>query len=128
MDPRGTLATGGHAEDLARRFLEARGLRLVERNFRCRAGELDLVMTDAADLVLVEVRYRATPVPVSPVVSISPSKRRRLLRAGAVYLHSRRRFRGCAVRFDVVAMTGPLQAPAFEWIRGAFTADDTPGF
>lgn len=52
------VARGAAAEDLALRYLEARGLSLVARNFRCRVGELDLIMRDGEQLVFVEVRSR----------------------------------------------------------------------
>lgn len=124
----GTIATGGRAEELAQRFLEARGLELVARNFRCRAGEIDIVMLDGAELVFVEVRYRASGAMVGPAVSISRAKCRRLLLAAAFFLQARRQFAGRAARFDVLAMSGPLEAPACDWIRCAFTADDVGGF
>lgn len=124
----GTLVTGGRAEAMAARFLEARGLHAIERNFRCRAGEIDLVMRDGAELVFVEVRFRTHPTPVGPALSVSTTKQRRLLRAAALFLQTRREYRGHGVRFDVLAMTGPLEQPRYEWIRCAFSADDVGGF
>lgn len=124
----GTLVTGGRAEAMAARFLEARGLHPVTRNFRCRAGEIDLVMEDGPELVFVEVRFRTRPTPVGPALSISATKQRRLLRTAALFLQTRREYRAHGVRFDVVAMTGPLEQPRYEWIRCAFSADDVRGF
>ncbi len=123
-----TVRTGARAEDVALRFLESRGLRPIERNFRCRAGELDLVMLEKEELVIVEVRYRATDDPVDPVFTVSARKRRRVLRAAARFLQLRQEFADHPLRFDVLAMTGPLDRPRCEWIRCAFTADDTGGF
>ncbi len=124
----GTIATGARAEAMAEHFLDTRGLSTVARNFRCRAGEIDLVMLDGVELVFVEVRYRARVTPVSPALSVSPTKQRRLLRAASVFLQARREFARHAVRFDVLAMTGSLERPDCEWIRCAFTADDAGGF
>lgn len=124
----GSAATGGRAEALAERFLGTHGLNTVARNFRCRSGEIDLVMLDGVELVFVEVRYRARATPVTPALSVSPAKQRRLLRAAAVFLQARREYARHAVRFDVLAMTGTLERPDCEWIRCAFTADDAGGF
>lgn len=119
-----TNQIGARAENVALRFLDNHGLQLVTRNFRCRAGELDLVMLDGGTLVLVEVRYRARPDPVHPCVTVTATKRRRLLRAAQWFLASHARFRNHPVRFDVMALSGALDTPACEWFRGAFDADD----
>lgn len=117
--------TGALAEDFAQRYLGARGLRLVQRNFRCRCGEIDLVMRDGADLVMVEVRYRSSASLVDPVMTITRAKRQRLLRAAARYLQARPADSERNVRFDVLAVSGSLAAPRCTWYRAAFTADDT---
>lgn len=117
-------ATGARAERAARGFLEARGLTTVATNYRCRLGELDLVMADGAALVIVEVRYRERPDPVDPALTITNRKRRRLLQATAYFLQHNRRFRDWSVRLDVLAVSGSLEAPAIRWIRNAFTGDD----
>ncbi len=124
----GTVATGARAEQAALRFLERQGLALVTRNFRCRMGELDLVMLDGGELVIVEVRYRASRAPVDPAVTVTATKRRRLLRAASRFLQVRPDFRDHAMRFDVLALSGALDAVRCDWIRGAFTTDDVAGF
>ncbi|GMW06951.1 MAG: YraN family protein [Gammaproteobacteria bacterium] len=116
--------TGAHAEAWAQRFLEAHGLVLVERNFRCRDGELDLVMLDGRELVIVEVRCRTSDALVRPEITVSATKRRRLLRAAARYLQLHPAFADHAVRFDVLGLTGQPDRPHCEWIRCAFTTDD----
>ena len=123
-----TTRTGARAEQVGQGFLEKRGLRVVARNFRCRAGELDLVMLDGRQLVVVEVRYRTRAGLVDPAVTVTATKRLRLLRAAARFLQERPVFRDHAVRFDVLALTGPLHAARCDWIRGAFTADDVARF
>jgi putative endonuclease len=119
-----TVRVGARAEEAARRFLEARGLVVLACNYRCRMGELDLVLLDEAAVVVAEVRYRARPDPVAPAASVTFRKRRRLARAAAHFLQRHARFRDHAVRFDVLALTGPLDDPRCEWLRGAFTLDD----
>lgn len=121
---RQTTAIGARAETAASRYLEAQGLVLVMRNFRCRAGELDLVMLDGRALVLVEVRYRARSGLVHPGATVTAAKRRRLLRAAGWFLATRPEYRDHAVRFDVLALSGPVDMPRCEWFHNAFTTDD----
>ena len=122
-----TSATGARAERLAQQFLEGRGLQPVAANFRSRVGELDLVMLDGAQLVVVEVRYRARAVIVEPAVTVTAAKRRRLLLTTSHFLQVRPEFRDHAVRIDVLALSGPLDEVRCEWISDAFTADDVQG-
>jgi putative endonuclease len=94
---------GAAFEQLAADYLARRGIRVVERNFTCKGGELDLVCDDAGTLVFVEVRARAGDAFGSPAETVGSVKRRRLVRAAQVYLHQRALYdRPC--RFDVVAV------------------------
>jgi putative endonuclease len=112
------VAQGTAAEDLALHYLEARGLTLVTRNFRCRAGELDLIMRDGEQLVFVEVRSRRHARYGTPAESVTRTKQQRLLRAEALYLQRWHLDLPC--RFDVVAILEPSGKPQVEWIRDAF--------
>lgn len=112
------VAQGTAAEDLALRYLEARGLILVGRNFRCRAGELDLIMRDGQHLVFVEVRSRGHNRFGTPAESVTRRKQQRLLRAAALYLQRQHLDLPC--RFDVVAILHAESEPRMEWIRDAF--------
>ena len=96
----------GHASELAaERALVRRGYRIVERNFRGRVGELDLVAYDGDVLVFVEVRSRSDGHHGGGLGAITPAKLRQVARVAALYLALRRpRFTTC--RFDVVAITG----------------------
>ncbi len=116
------LASGQRAEDLALATLEARGLSLVERNYRCPQGELDLVMQDHGTLVVVEVRYRREPSHGSAAETVGPEKRRKLILATQHFLQSHAALRRKPLRFDVVAMAGEGEAVAVEWIPDAFQA------
>ena len=93
-------------------------------NYRCRLGEIDLVMTDTDELVIVEVRYRARPDPVDPALTVTAAKRRRLLRATAHFLQHHRQYRNCGVRLDVLAICGPAATPDKRWFQNAFTAEE----
>jgi putative endonuclease len=86
--------------------LIARGYRVVERNYRARVGELDLVAYDGDVLVFVEVRSRADGRFGGGLAAVPHAKQRQVARMAAQYLaHRQPRFRTC--RFDVVAITGP---------------------
>ena len=119
-----TTRTGATAEDAALAFLRSRGLVPVARNFRCRAGELDHVMLDGDVLVVVEVRYREHADPVDPAVTVTARKQQRLAQAALRFLQAQPFFRDHALRFDVLALSGPLESPRCDWIRRAFTTDD----
>ncbi|MEW8508679.1 MAG: YraN family protein [Candidatus Thiodiazotropha sp.] len=110
------LEFGQQAEQQALAFLQGRGLKLVERNFRCKAGELDLVMREADTLVFVEVRFRQTNDYGRALETVTPSKQRKLLATANRYLQVKRLDTAC--RFDVIALNGSESAP-IEWIKNA---------
>jgi putative endonuclease len=118
------LAHGRAAEALAARYLGERGLSLVVSNFRARFGELDLVMTERHVLVVVEVRARRRTTVAMPGATIQQGKQRRLIGATRYFLLRNRQFAAWPVRFDVVEITGELDAPVIRWSRAAFTLDD----
>ena len=109
------LLRGKSAEDQAHNFLVHNGLKLVCRNFRCKQGELDLVMQDQQSLVIVEVRYRKSDVYGSALESITHGKQARIIAATHVYLSTLTKT--CPLRFDVVAISGNGD---INWIKNAF--------
>lgn len=108
---------GAASEALAEKLLAAHGLRLVERNYRCRGGEIDLVMRDGESMVFVEVRYRASTAFGGALGSVGASKQQRLVRAAQHYLLRSGWTGPC--RFDVVGFDGTGQP---QWVRDAFAA------
>jgi putative endonuclease len=99
------IDAGARGEDRASRALRERGYRLVERNFRCKAGELDAVAYDGDTLVFIEVRARRDARFGGAMFAVTDAKQRQVARVAAAYLSIRRpRFDRC--RFDVVAITG----------------------
>jgi putative endonuclease len=104
--PESTHEKGRRGEDRAAALLRARGYHVVERNFRCRQGEIDVVARDGADtLVFVEVRTRADAEHGTALETVRSVKQRRIADAAAYYLSVRRPpFTRC--RFDVLAITG----------------------
>lgn len=118
-DPR--HASGRQAEELAARYLQARGLRLVERNFRCRGGEIDLVCRDGTCTVFVEVRLRRHPGFGGAAASIGHGKQRRVILAARHWLARHGSF-DADCRFDCILLDG-LDSARIEWIRNAFSSD-----
>ncbi|MES9901228.1 MAG: YraN family protein [Sedimenticola sp.] len=110
--------TGDDAEAQAKSHLESAGLQTVERNYRCRRGEIDLIMRHGSTLVFVEVRYRKNSTFGSAVESITATKRRRIITAASHYL-AVTRLSDSPCRFDVVAITGE-QRQQIDWIQDAF--------
>jgi len=112
---------GRRMEEAALRHLEARGLRPLARNWRCRAGEVDLVLQEGTTVVFVEVRYRAGAAFGGGAGSVDRRKRDRL-RAAALHFLQRRGTESPA-RFDVVELAGDPRRPRIRWIRDAFRED-----
>ncbi len=107
-------AAGGDAENAAANFLVRRGLRILERNYRTRFGEIDLIACDGATLVFIEVRLRSSARFGGAAGSIDLRKRRRIEAAARQFLARLGREPAC--RFDVITLEG--REP--EWLRGAF--------
>ncbi|EZQ19786.1 YraN family protein [Pseudomonas sp. G11-1] len=114
--------TGNQAERASERLLISAGLRLLARNYRCKQGELDLVMRDADTVVFVEVRYRRRNQWGDAVETVDWRKQKRLIAAAHHYLLTHPHLVNQSCRFDVVAATGdPADPASYRWIREAFT-------
>jgi putative endonuclease len=121
VDDRERKAIGIWGEELALSHLVARGLQLVLRNYRCKLGEIDLVMMDGKTLVLVEVRYRASNDYGGAAASITWEKQRKLVKAAEHLLMKRADLRRYPARFDVVAITTDSGDTKIDWIKSAFS-------
>ena len=118
-----TKKTGDDAERIAERFLLRHGLKLGARNYRCRHGEIDLIMQDSETLVFVEVRLRK---PLrgkvdfgGALASITASKQAKIIATAQHYLADMKHLPPC--RFDVVLLNG-LDVTNVEWMKSAFEA------
>ncbi|NHZ95098.1 YraN family protein [Massilia sp. CCM 8734] len=100
-------------EQKALDYLQGQGLRLVEANYRCRGGEIDLILRHGEELVFVEVRQRASASHGGAAASITPAKIGRMVRAAQTYLLRFPHTPPC--RFDVLAIDGERM----EWLRNA---------
>jgi putative endonuclease len=117
-DPRRTTGTSG--EEAALRAYRARGYRAVSRNWRCRAGELDLVLGRGRTLVFCEVKTRSSTRFGAPVEAITATKQRRLRSLALQWLADTGR-RGRDLRFDVASvMVRRGEPPVIEVLEGVF--------
>jgi putative endonuclease len=115
---------GEDYEDRAVTLLEDRGLRLLERNFRGRTGEIDIIAQDGGQLVFVEVRARNNRFFESAAGSVNLRKQQRIVRTAQLFLQRQPQCANMPCRFDVIAFEPPQSGtrPRIRWIRGAFTA------
>lgn len=111
-----SINIGAKAETIAQKHLESQGLTFIERNFRCRQGEIDLIMQDQQTLVFVEVRFRKSKQYGSAIESVTPAKQKKIITATQLYLQNQKRGDNQAIRFDVVG----VEKDNIEWIKNAF--------
>lgn len=119
------MVKGQKSERQAEQFLKSQGLTLVERNYRCKLGEIDLIMRHDEVLVFVEVRYRKQQEYGSASETVDARKQRKLIRTAQHYLQVQFGGNEPACRFDVVGIRGN-QTPQsgqnpIEWLANAFT-------
>jgi len=112
------VSSGAQAEQQAAQFLRQQGLLLLQQNYRCRYGEIDLVMRDGATLVFVEVRLRSSTDFGGAAASIDSTKQGRLLRTAQHYLSTLRHMPPC--RFDALLLH-TTDGADIEWVKNAFT-------
>jgi putative endonuclease len=121
-----TLDQGRQTEQACCDYLKEQGLKLLDKNFRGKHGEIDLIMLEGKTLVFVEVRYRKNKDYGGPLASITPQKQQRISATAELYLQQQPKYRHA--RIDVVGMTQkPQNSPesasneySFEWIKNAF--------
>ena len=118
------LRKGLRFEDQARRYLATRGLDFLEANYRCRFGEIDLIMRDADTLCFIEVRFRKSLDFGGASASRTPAKQRRIVKASLFYLSTlaKNPWRQ-ALRFDALLIQQQSDGLDFNWIQNAFYAE-----
>jgi len=112
-------STGSQAEQRAATFLEQQGLVIRAKNYRCKAGEIDLIMQQADTLVFVEVRLRSHRQFANAAESVTLAKQRKIIKTAQFYLQQHQLTDKINCRFDVIAF-GDNSIP--EWIKNAFCA------
>ena len=120
--PEARKARGDAAEERASRHLEGAGFTIVERNFRTRGGEIDIVARKGDVLVFVEVRSREDAALEPPEASVTPAKRRRIAAAARRYLSNVPPSSWREARFDVIAIEGNGDDAALRHYQAAFDA------
>ena len=121
MQDASTTRAGNAAEQQALEYLQGQGLRLLTQNWRCKGGELDLVMLDSDTVVFVEVRYRLHADFGGALGSIDGRKQKRLVLAATLFLQKEARWASYPCRFDVVALQGSRHAgQPLQWLKNAF--------
>jgi putative endonuclease len=115
------MRRGVAAEELAAQYLEVRGLKVLARNLRCKAGELDLVCLDGGVLAIVEVRQRGSAEFGGAIGSVTWTKQRKILRTAQFFLRREKHWGNLPLRFDVLAIDGlPDGAHRIDWVKDAF--------
>jgi len=114
------IATGKNGEELAVQYLEKQGYAIVERNYRVRAGEIDIIARDGEFLVFVEVKTRRSNRFGSPFEAVDFRKQQQIIRVARMYL-ARHGGENYAVRFDVAAVYFDGEVPVVELLKDAFT-------
>ena len=114
---------GREGEDRAAKFLAKRGYRILERNYRTRSGEIDLIALDRGVVVFVEVKTRTSNAFGAPELAVTPQKQKRMLKAALGYMKYKK-LHQVPCRFDVVAISGAA-GPEVELIQNAFEMDRT---
>ncbi len=97
---------GAKYEERAAEYLEGLGWRILERNYRCRTGEIDLIAADGQTLVFVEVKYRRSDTYGSPAEAVDGRKQRTICRVADHYRMCHGVLEGQACRFDVISVQG----------------------
>ena len=116
-----TQSVGRRTEKLAERHLSSHGLQIVDRNFRCRHGEIDLIMVDGPTLVFVEVRYRRPNRYVTAAATVNCRKQQKLTNTAAMFLARHPLYCDHPVRFDIVGLDGPdIDNFTIQWHKDAF--------
>lgn len=115
----GRKSVGKAGEDLAERYLKRQGYAIVERNYRCPLGEIDLIALNKRVVVFVEVKTRRVDTSGAPLESVNAAKQRRLKRSALHYLN-KHHLHDRDVQFDVVGISLRSDPPAVQHVRHAF--------
>ena len=117
---------GSDAEQLASHYVVREGAVIVDRNYRCRLGEIDIIASDKGCLAFIEVRYRGQGSYARASLTVDRSKQKKLIRTAAMYCASHARHANRTTRFDVVAIDTGLNGDCrIEWIKDAFRPVDS---
>lgn len=111
---------GGSTESLACEYLKSRGAAVIESNYRCRSGEVDIIARDGVYLCFVEVKFRNNCRFGEPEEAVDLRKRRHICKVSKVYLYSKYKSFDIPIRYDVIAISPENGILTFKWIKNAF--------
>ncbi len=113
------ISLGRKGEELAIARLKSLNYKILERNFKCSLGEIDIIARESSTLVFVEVKTRATKDFGGPAAAVNERKQRQLSKVALTYI-TQKKLANVAARFDVVAVELTPHFPTIEVIRDAF--------
>lgn len=111
---------GSHYEDIACEYMQKYGFRLLERNFRCRQGEIDIVGKHEGYLVFAEVKYRTDAVSGNAEEAVTYTKQKRICKTADYYRYLHKIGEDTPIRYDVIAIQGEKQKEEIHWYQNAF--------
>ena len=115
---------GDHYENIAKVYLENEGLLIIQQNYHCRFGEIDLIMKDNSTICFIEVKYRETMSHGGAIHAISQSKQHKLIKAASFYIMENQNISNSSFRFDTITLQGNSDGnPDINWIQNAFYAE-----
>ncbi len=117
---RNLKTVGSRYEQEAAAFLSKSGLTVIEQNYRCRAGEIDIIAREGQTLVFCEVKYRYDSGAGDPAAAVDGRKQQTIFRVAQWYMQKCRLPEDTPCRFDVIAMTGVGEDLKIRWIPNAF--------
>lgn len=115
-----SVATGAIAEDTACKWLTKQKLKVLDRNFHSRFGEIDIIAEDNGMLCFIEVRYRKNQSFGSAAETVTINKQKKILQTANHYLSTHRQYSQHPCRFDIIAMHGNKDEPEIDWLQNAF--------
>jgi putative endonuclease len=118
-----TKALGSRGEDLAVQYLKKKGFKVIERNYRCQSGEIDLIAREKNTLVFVEIKARSSSEFGLPQEFVDRFKQRKMIEAARTFMAERHVTEEIPARFDVVAIRLAPSGPDIELIKDAFQGD-----
>lgn len=116
-----TKSIGDVAETRALNWMQQNGLKLIRRNYRCRQGEIDLIMHDGEFLVFIEVRHRTLGTHGAASETVTLRKQRRIVMAARHFIANNSISADQCMRFDVIGLGPHDESGAIDWIPNAFS-------
>ncbi|MBR4669922.1 MAG: YraN family protein [Butyrivibrio sp.] len=111
---------GTAREELAAAYISEAGAKVIERNFSCKSGEIDIIARDGKYLCFIEVKYRKSCKYGSPETAVDFLKRKKISKASRFYMYFKHYDEETPVRYDVIAIHGDEGAYTIKWIKDAF--------